>query len=395
MLAQADVKGAIKADMIAAKQEAAELLRRAEEERREILSEGKRQAALAREEAATRGASAAFAQAAEEALIAFRKRADRYAEAADDIRTLAVEIAKKVLGTDPDLASKDVERLLSRGLQQLRAKRKVRVQVSPGRRAELSFERPNLMKAVDNSPDLLVEDADDVREGFARVVTEVGGALCAEESAFDAVALAVNIKETPRARDARGARSTGVTHVGPVSTGEASGDRDTSRQPRRTAAIPALPLTGNDDDNDDDDDISEDDGQNVDLPDAAVDEASLEDAPYIEADSDEDDPEDFDVDATRALPARIARPRPPQRAADDDDDVAGGVSVRPPSPSRVPTGRVEVRGRAATRVLAVDEKEHLVEKTRNVDKKSALAATGEGDVDDEMDLFTDAKPMRR
>jgi len=65
MLAQADVKGAIKADMMAAKQEAAELLRRAEDERKEILAEGKRQAALAREEAATRGASAAFARAAE------------------------------------------------------------------------------------------------------------------------------------------------------------------------------------------------------------------------------------------------------------------------------------------------------------------------------------------
>jgi len=112
VLAQADVKKVIEKELFLAKQEAEELLKRADVERREILTLGKRQAALAHEEAMTRGASEAFARAAEEALVAFRKRADRYAEAADDIRTLAVEIAKKLLGNDPDLGAKDVERIL-------------------------------------------------------------------------------------------------------------------------------------------------------------------------------------------------------------------------------------------------------------------------------------------
>lgn len=372
MLAQADVKGAIKADMMAAKQEAAELLRRAEEERREILTEGKRQAALAREEAATRGASAAFARAAEEALFAFRKRADRYAEAADDIRTLALEIVKKLLGADADLSAKDVERILSAGLLSLRAKRKVRVQVSAGRRKDLSFERPNLMKAVDNSPDLLVEDADDVREGFARVVTEVGGALCAEESALDAVALAVNVKETPRAR---GSNKTGATQVGSGSTGEASRDRG------RTGRI-SMP---------DDDDSSEldardahddvDDADDVDdLPAAAVEEDSDESIPDAGVVEDDDE----DVDSTRALPARIGRPRQNVLSSSEAPTERPRAQPLPPLPVAPRPSRVEVRGGAATRVVAVDE-------PRRPQPSTADAA----DVDDDMDLFTDARPARR
>lgn len=412
MLAQADVgnaKKVIEKEMVAAKMEAAELLQRADEERREILAEGKRQAALAREEAMTRGASAAFSRAAEEALAAFQKRADRYAEAADDIRTLAIEIAKKVLGTEPDLSAKDVERILQRGLTQLRAKRKVRVQVSTGRRADLAFERPNLMKAVDASPDLLVEDADDVREGFVRVVTEVGGALCAEESALDAVAVAVNIKETPRQR---GGRSTGVTHVGAVTT-----DSSEMRDPRAaTGKLPALRKTGVDDDrrvsravDRDDaraDDRDDDDSLPSELPSAAVDvdeDLSLPDARF----------EEDDGDATRALPARVASPRAPLAR----DASGGGFAQRPSmasaassassqssqsatapvpatiggnstSSARLPTGRVEARGRAATRVVAVDEREQLVQQSRP-------PPAGAADDEDDLDLFTDDRPARR
>lgn len=356
VLAQADVKKVIDKELFLAKQEAGELLKRADVERRCILAAGKRQAALAHEEAMTRGASEAFSRAAEEALLAFRKRADRYAEAADDIRILALEIAKKLLGNEPDLGAKDVERILQSGLTQLRAKRKVRVQVAAGRRKEVAFERPNLMKAVDASPDLLVEDAEDVRAGFARVVTEVGGALCAEDSALDAVALAVNIKETPRQGNNR---STGVTHVGPMPTESAAARGGTQR--RRLLETGEVRS----------DEMSQKDEFEVqDLPSAAV----------VDHDHDHDN-------ATRALPARVARPR----------ESAGAVVPRrnppaapPMGDTRAPNGRVEARGRAATRVLAVGERQTLVERARGGVRP---VEQNEKD-DDDLDLFTDDRPLK-
>lgn len=181
-----------------ARQDAAHILKRAEDERAKRLAEGKRKATQAHEEAMTRGASEAFAAAAGEALAAFRRRAERYAEAAEDIRALALEVVRKILGADPDLGQRDVEKILQRGMAQLRARRRLRVQVSPRRLGELGTERPNLMKALQNEPDLVVEATDDVGVGFARVVTEIGGALCAEETALDALSLAVNVREQPR-----------------------------------------------------------------------------------------------------------------------------------------------------------------------------------------------------
>jgi flagellar biosynthesis/type III secretory pathway protein FliH len=185
-------------ELYQAKQDAEHILMRAEQERQQRLAEGKKRAAQAREEAMTQGASEAFAAAAAEALSAFRRRAERYAEAAEDIRALALEVVKKVLGTEPDLGPKDIDVILSRGLAQLRARRRLRLQVSAARLARLSFERPNLMKALISEPDLVIEAADDVSDGFARVVTEVGGALCDEATALDALASAVNVREAPR-----------------------------------------------------------------------------------------------------------------------------------------------------------------------------------------------------
>src|SRR5437764_12853280 len=72
------------------------------------------------------------------------------------------------------------------------------------------------MKALQSEPDLVVEDSDDVGVGFARVVTEVGGALCAEETALDALAMSVNVREQPR--QAR-ASTSGITNVGTAPSG--------------------------------------------------------------------------------------------------------------------------------------------------------------------------------
>src|ERR1043166_4713061 len=82
-------KKVIEKAVFAAKQEAEHILARAETERQAIMAEGKKAAARPGEDARVRGASGAFASAAADALAAFRKRADRYAEASDDIRALA------------------------------------------------------------------------------------------------------------------------------------------------------------------------------------------------------------------------------------------------------------------------------------------------------------------
>ena len=151
------LKKVIGRDVFQAKQDAEHILKRAEQERQQIIADGKKMAARAKEEAAARGASEAFAYAAAEALTAFRKRAERYGEASDDVRVLALEVVKKVLGNEPDLGPTQVERILSKGMAQLRARRRLRLQVSHKRLGELASERPNLMKALQSEPDLVVE----------------------------------------------------------------------------------------------------------------------------------------------------------------------------------------------------------------------------------------------
>jgi flagellar biosynthesis/type III secretory pathway protein FliH len=391
VLAQADVKKVIDKELFLAKQEAEELLKRAEDERRQILAEGRLLAARTREEAMTRGASQAFATAAEEALSAFRARADRYDEAADDIRILAIEIATRVLGTTPDLARPEIERILTKGLEQLRARRKVRVLVSPDRRAELGFERPNLMKAVDAQPDVLVEESADVGPGFARVVTEVGGALCAEDSAMEALAQAVNVKEAPRARGGSG--SAGATHVGvaPVRRGTAhTADLDDS-------ASASSSFADADDDDDDPDRSVRIERPGVDELSSVIDDAigdeplpsvpDLDDLPDAIIEDEEDD------DATRALPAPLPRPTrqgmpSPPSSPPLPSSLAGPTAKRPAVIKA--GGAVAAVGRrpvAATRVLALDAQEQLRDQTRQL--------RGAGDDDDDLELFTDRRPGRR
>jgi len=368
VLAQGDQKKVIDKALYVARQEAEELLRAADDERKAILNEGRRLAAQAREEAMVRGASASFARAAEEALEAFRKRSDRFTEAADDIRTLALEIVRKVLGASPDLAGKDVEKILERGLAQLRGRRRIRVQLPTGRPDDLRHERPNLMKAVATQPDLVVEESDDVRRGFARVVTEVGGALCAEESALDAVARAVNVRETPRPRDHRSlvddraARATPRMPARALPTGEFSGADQADEAPsapvrtdrERTAKLHAGKAAAG---------VAAHSTVRTaphDLPDADV---EVHDRSSLLRESSTANHDDDDDDATRALPAP---PRSPPEAR------PGARALPAPPP------RVAARPAAAARVVHVDD----------------ALADPLGD-DDDLDLYTDEPPRRR
>lgn len=365
VIVDAGAKKVIEREVYQAKQDAEHILKRAEEERQRLLAEGKRQAAQAREEAMARGASEAFASAAAEALTAFRRRAERYAEAADDIRVLALEVVKKVLGNHPDLGPNDVDRILQRGMAQLRARRRLRLQVSGRRLGELGSERPNLMKALQSEPDLLVEGVDDVGLGFARVVTEVGGALCAEETALDALSRAVNVREQPRHRDP----VTGNTLVRGAPTGLSS----------------LRPSTDS-------------------IPEAAV----------IEADDDEGDlhgGDTINMAASRAITARHHRGDPSADDSDDDghdveeieaqeDELAGdddeATSVLVGAGPRVRTGKVQIgpgapaaRGpRAATRVRPLASAPDDEDATLRGAKHMA-ASDDDSEEDLDLDLFTD------
>jgi flagellar biosynthesis/type III secretory pathway protein FliH len=329
-----DKKKVIGRELFQAKLDAEQILQRAEEARHARLAEGRKQAAQAREEAMTQGASEAFAAAAAEALAAFRKRADRYAEAAEDIRALALEVARKVLGSTPDLGPKDVDAILRRGLAHLRARRKLRVQVSDERLHQLASERPNLMKALEAEPDLLVEATDDVGEGFARVVTEVGGALCAEATALDALAQAVNVLEQPRI----GRQHTGRTHVGTRPT-------DSSLEQMRRMPVDDLPNAA----------FEEDDGggaeETINLA------TSKKKPPRYDPSSEEPDP---------ALSDDIE-----EIIAEEDESKTMPRGARVPPPAGV---------RPSTRVVPI-----------------ASTSASEGDDDGDLELFTDEKvpPKKR
>jgi flagellar biosynthesis/type III secretory pathway protein FliH len=217
VLVGGDVKKVIDRELLIARSDSEAVLRAADEERKAVLAAGKRTTAQKYEESLARGAAEAFASAAQEALEAFERRAERCSDAADDIRVLALAIVKKVLGTEPDLGAHEVERIVERGVNGLRARRKLRVQVAPHRTFALIVERPNLMKAVAAEPDFLVEDAADVGPGFARVLTEIGGALCAEETALLALANTVGVKEQPVRAPVNAHQAVGVQTAPPLS----------------------------------------------------------------------------------------------------------------------------------------------------------------------------------
>ena len=136
-------------DLYRAQQIASEIVLEAEAERDAIVAEGKRKAAKAREEASTLAAEEAFAMAAQEALIAFRRRAERYGEAADDIRTLAHEVARRIVGAELTLTLDDIDDMVHEGMRKLRARRKLRVQIPSVRFAALVKDRPILMRALE------------------------------------------------------------------------------------------------------------------------------------------------------------------------------------------------------------------------------------------------------
>ena len=192
---KASSRQVIEKEVYNAQKRAAEIKHEYDIRRDALLQEGKQRAAQAREEAQAQGAEDAFAEAAAEALAAFRARAERYSEARADIEALAREVVRKVLGNKTQLSAKAIDAILAKGLDVLRARRKLRVQLNETRVNALKKERPHLMRALRNEPDMIIEVSADVRDGFARVVTEVGGALSTEQRVLDELAQSIDVDE--------------------------------------------------------------------------------------------------------------------------------------------------------------------------------------------------------
>lgn len=223
---KASSRQVIEKEVYNAQKRAAEIKHEYDIRRDALLQEGKQRAAQAREEAQAQGAEDAFAEAAAEALAAFRARAERYSEARADIEALAREVVRKVLGNKTQLSEKAVDAILAKGLDVLRARRKLRVQLNETRVSALKKERPHLMRALRNEPDMIIEVSADVRDGFARVVTEVGGALCTEQRVLDELAQSIDVDERAVAPSPAMQMGTGqIEHPGKDEVGfEPTGD---------------------------------------------------------------------------------------------------------------------------------------------------------------------------
>ena len=176
----------IERDVFRAQQQAAEILKNGEAARKQKVLEGKRHAAQAKEEAMVRGALEAFAVCAKEAILMFRRRAKRCADAEGSIKTLAKELVEKILGAPPTVSGEQVDQIYQRGLSKLLAQRKLKLQIGQGRLSALTDANRDLFSKLTTEPDLEVEEATDLRPGFVRIVTDVGSAMCAEQVALDA-----------------------------------------------------------------------------------------------------------------------------------------------------------------------------------------------------------------
>ena len=124
-----------------AKQDAEHILMRAEQERHALIADGKKQAAHAKE-------GRCRADRPRRSRRPRARRSPRSASARSAMRRRATTCAssrsrsiRKILGGDSDLGPAQVDKILQRGIAQLRARRRLRLQVSHKRLGELGSER--------------------------------------------------------------------------------------------------------------------------------------------------------------------------------------------------------------------------------------------------------------
>ncbi len=165
-----------------------EILQEGNEKIKDRRLEGKKLALQAEEEAMTKGAVEAFAKASSEAIDIFKKRSARYKEAQEDIKVLALEIVTKILGNTLKLPDEQIDQIIEAGIGKLQGHRRLKLQFPSKRLQELTEQKEPAIHRVQNEPDFQLEEVTDVKEGFLRVVTDIGSMLCTEKQALAVLA---------------------------------------------------------------------------------------------------------------------------------------------------------------------------------------------------------------
>ncbi len=164
----------MKGSLYREQQEIEALYAQAEQDRKKIISEGKQQAASAKEQAQIEGANQAFAEASKQALALFVERAKYCIDLKGQLKQLSDEISQKILGGKLTLPKPDQEKILQASINKLRSRRKLKIQA-----ANISS-----LEKLRQLPEFEIEAGTDLPAGFLRMTTEVGSSLWDEKAAI-------------------------------------------------------------------------------------------------------------------------------------------------------------------------------------------------------------------
>lgn len=144
-----------------------------EAEHKKIITEAKKEAHAAREQALIEGANQAFAEAAEQAVFIFSERIQTCMALKGQLQELCNEISQKILGGKLTLPPAEQDKILEAALFKIRARHKLKIQMA----------NTTPLEKMKSLPDFEVEAAHDLPSGFLRIITEAGSALWEEQLA--------------------------------------------------------------------------------------------------------------------------------------------------------------------------------------------------------------------
>lgn len=173
----------IKAEAYQELQEIKKLEAQTEQQRRQIISEAKQQAYLAKEQAMVEGANQAFAQAAKQALSIFTERIQYCNSLKEQLKILCDEITQKILGGKLTLSETEQNTFFDSAIQKIRARRKLKIQAA----------QMGELEKLKSFPEFEIETTADLPAGFLRIVTEVGIALWEEKDAVPKILAALSV----------------------------------------------------------------------------------------------------------------------------------------------------------------------------------------------------------
>lgn len=177
----------IEKDVYRAQLSARDILKEGEQTRRKRLEEARKMTEQVKEEAMATGAVEGFSGAAQKAIEIYAERSKALSQVEGDIRSLADGIVQKILGSPLHLDAARQDQIVQGGLHRLRLKRRLTLQCSLGRIAEIEAEDAALIRSVEQVPDIDLIETENVRQGYLRIVTDAGNALCKESVALAAL----------------------------------------------------------------------------------------------------------------------------------------------------------------------------------------------------------------